>query len=178
MGRKEYESPAEQTSSPEVEDLAKYDIVIVDINTTDGLSEKAQMAIAYVLFEDEMKKSGDEADIEPDVKQQLQDEAVKKAQKMVDSIPVAIKREVSKKEALFFKERLAGYGVIALIGYCPDCGGSLNDTSEECTVCGQTAIEFMEDNTVRKKRNVKELFLASAGIFAIAATVIFTIISI
>jgi len=125
-----------------IEDIAKYDIVLVDITTREELSEKAHMAVAYVLFEDEIKRVSGGLEPDPNMKRQVQDEATRNAYNMAQSLPVTLKRSVSKKEALFFKERLARYGVTVLLGYCPNCGGSLSNLSDRCATCGQAAIEL------------------------------------
>ena len=134
-------------SSSKTKDNVKYDIMLVEITTREDISEKAHMAVAYVLFEDEIKRVSGGSDPNPEVKRQVQDEAVRNAYSMAKTLPVALKRSVRKKEALFFKERLALYGVTVLIGFCPDCGGSLDNTSERCAVCGQTAIELNVDGS-------------------------------
>ena len=126
----EYSTPPEPTPVVNIEDIAKYDIVLVDINTSDELSEKAYMAVAYVLFEDEIKKVSEGSDLDPNLKRQVQDEATRNAYQMAGNLPAILKRSVRKKEALFFKERLARYGVTVLLGYCPDCGEPLTELSD------------------------------------------------
>jgi len=145
----------EQTVDSKIEDIAKYDIVLVEINTKEDLNEKAHMAIAYILYEDEIKNVAGSSD--PEVMQRVQDESIERAYKIAKNAPIALKRAVRKKEAIFFKERLANYGVIVLNSYCLDCGGQLNDTSEKCTQCGQNAVELSDDNTT-SKRPSEQLF--------------------
>ena len=134
-----------RTPAAKVEDIAKYDIVLVEINATEELSERAHMAIAYVLFEDEIKRVSAGSDPDPAIKRQVQDEAVRNAYEMAGNLPATMKRSVRKKEALFFKERLARYGVIVLLGYCPKCGGSLSKLSDICSTCGLEAIELIDN---------------------------------
>ena len=138
------EEPAVSAPIPytKIEDIAKYDIVLVDITTREDLSEKAHMAVAYVLFEDEIKRVSGGLEPDTQLKKQVQDEATRKAYEMARNLPTTLKRSVKKKEALFFKERLAGYGVTVLLGYCPNCGGALSNMSDRCSVCGQAAIEL------------------------------------
>ena len=128
--------------SAKIEEIAKYDIVLTDITNRADLSEKAHMAVAYVLFEDEIKRVSGGLEPDSQLKRQVQDEATRKAYEMARNLPATLKRSVRNKEALFFKERLAGYGVTVLLGYCPDCGGSLSNMSDRCMVCGQAAIEL------------------------------------
>jgi ribosomal protein L40E len=128
--------------SASIEDIASYDIVLTDITNKADLSEKAHMAVAYVLFEDEIKRVSGGLEPNPQMKRQVQDEATRKAYEMAGNLPTTLKRSVRKKEALFFKERLAGYGVTVLLGYCPNCGGALGNMSDRCSVCGQVAIEL------------------------------------
>lgn len=135
--------------APEIDTAnnAKFDIVLVEVasletGADEDLSEKARMAVAYVLFEDMIKEVN--RDPEPDfrLKHQLQSESMKNADILISNLPAPIKRSVSKSEALFFKERLAQYGVTVILGYCPNCGGSLDDISDKCITCGHAAIEF------------------------------------
>jgi len=129
-------------SNQKIEDIAKYDIVIVDIASRADLSERAHMAVAYVLFEDEIRSIAGGSEPNHMVKRHVQDTATRKAFDMAKNIPVTLKKAVRKKEALFFKERLARYGVTVLVGYCPYCGGALNNTSDKCNLCYTDAIEF------------------------------------
>jgi len=137
---------SEHVSVQKIENIAMYDIVLVEITSNEDLSEKAHMAVAYVLFEDEIKRISSGSEPDSDMKQQVQEEATENAYIMAKNLPATLKRSVKKKEALFFKERLAGYGVTVLLGYCPHCGGSLNKMSDTCSECGQAAIELSDDN--------------------------------
>ena len=161
------ENPIRPESAPAqaIEDIAKYDIVLVEINASEELIEKAHMAIAYILYEDKIMKTASGSNPEPDVKQQIQDESIEKAYEIAKSIPVALKKAVRKKEALFFKERLARYGVIVLNGYCPDCGGSLNETSEKCMKCGHDAVELIDSNIIAAAERPDEQILGELNVF-------------
>ena len=95
----------------EIEDNVKYDIVLVEMTDREDLSEKAHMAVAYVLFDEEIKRISGGLEPDANMKHLAQDEATRKAYEMSGNLPATLKRSVSLKEALFFKERLAGYGV-------------------------------------------------------------------
>jgi len=149
---KDYIIRGAQKPPAKTEDTAKYDIVLIDITRAEGMSGKAKMALAYVLFEDMAKAVYAGSEPSPYAKKQMQEESVKRANEMAKNIPVTLRKSVAKKEALFFKERLAKYGVTALIGYCPNCGGSLNKTSEKCTVCGHEGVELSEKVTPKETK--------------------------
>jgi len=138
------EETAKSESSAGIEENAKYDIVLVEVSTEGDMSEKAHMAVAYVIFEDDIKRISDGSNPNPEIKRHVQNEATKSAYEMAKNLPVTIRRSVRQKEALFFKERLAVYGVTVLLGYCPDCGGQLNDMSDTCVICKQSAIELID----------------------------------
>jgi len=161
----EYSPPPEPEPVANIEDIAKYDIVLVDITATDDLSEKAHMAVAYVLFEDEIKRVSEGSDLDPNLKRQVQDEATRNAYQMAGNLPAILKRSVRKKEALFFKERLARYGVTVLLGYCPDCGEPLTELSDRCSICGQAAIELGDSAANAKAVRVNEPMLGNKSAF-------------
>jgi len=143
MVNKNEESLASTPKTNEkIEDSAKYNIVLTDISNREDLSGKAQMAIAYVLFEDRIKEVTGGSEPDDNIKRQVQDESISAAYGMVQNLPTTLKMSVRKKEAQFFKERLAAYGVTVSLRYCPNCGGALSDMSDSCTSCGQFAIEL------------------------------------
>jgi hypothetical protein len=151
--------------SARIEDTARYDIVLTDITNRADLSEKAHMAVAYVLFEDEIKRVSGGLEPNPQMKQQVQDEATRKAYEMARNLPATLKRSVRKKEALFFKERLAGYGVTVLLGYCPNCGGALGNMSDRCSLCGYAAIELVDSVPNASVTRVEEPMLGETSSF-------------
>jgi len=139
---------SEPVPSINIEDNAKYDIVLVDISSEDDLYDKACMSIAYVIFEDAFKKVSTILEPDEELECQVQDESVRKAYEMVNNLPATLKRSVTKKEALFFKKRLASYGVTVLLGYCPNCGGPLDNMSYKCVMCGHEAVEYNDNDEV------------------------------
>ena len=162
------EEPRNSATAAKIEDNAKYDIVLIEVNTGEDVTENAHMAVAYVLFEDEIKKVSDGSSPDPEVKRQVQKEATRNAYEMAKNLPATIRRSVRQKEALFFKERLAMYGVTVLLGYCPDCGGSLSDMSDSCIICGQAAIELGDDyNSTSAGGRAVEQTLGETSVFCL-----------
>jgi len=156
---------SDSASANLIEDIAKYDIVLVDITTDEEISEKAKMAVAYVIFEDEIKRVSGDSDPDPVIKNQKQEEATRSAYYMAQNLPATLKRSIRKKEALFFKKRLADYGVTVLLGYCPDCGGALSNLSDICSVCGQAAIELVESEEKAPVSDAAEPMLGESSSF-------------
>jgi len=93
------------------DDTVRYDVMVADIAASEDLSEKANMAVAYVIFEDLLSNVSDGSTPDPEETSRIQDEAVQIAYSMSMNLPALLKKAVQKKEALFFQERLANYGV-------------------------------------------------------------------
>jgi len=148
-----------------VEDNAKYNIVLTDVINRDDLSGNAQMAIAYVLFENRIKAVAGGSEPDDNMKRQVQAESISAAYGIVQNLPATLKMSVRKKEAQFFKERLATYGVTVSLRYCPNCGGALGNMSDRCSVCGYAAIELGDSVSNASVTKVEEPMLGESSSF-------------